>query len=133
MNDLTKTLTDERVYNDARLLNSEEVERPTVTLISDIDLTGYNYAKIDDFDRSYFARAEVVRDNLYRLSLESDVLSSRADAIKTLEAVIGRNSEKYNAYMHDNEMTQLSYKAVQTLLFSNHTAFENNTYILITV
>lgn len=133
MNDLTKTLTNERIYNDARLLNSEEVERPTVTLISDVDLTGYNYAKIDDFGRSYFARVEVVRDNLYRLSLESDVLSSRADAVKSLTAVIGRNSRKYNSYFHDNELTAYSYRTVQTKLFSNPEVFAGNSYVLVTV
>lgn len=130
---MTKTLTNEKVFTDARILNAEEVESPTITIISEDDLTAYNYARVDDFNRSYFATVEVVRDKLYKLSLESDVLSSRADAIKNLTAVIGRNSEKYNAYMHDNEMAEFSYKTVQTKMFSNPNVFNGYSYLLTTV
>ena len=132
-NALTKTLTNEKVFNNAKLLNPEDVVNPTISIISEDDLTGYNYAKIDDFNRAYFARVEVIRDKVYKLTLDCDVLSSRADAIKTLEAVIGRNSEKYNSYFHDDEITSFAYKSVQTLLFSNSDVFDVNNYVLITV
>lgn len=118
-NALTKMLTNEKVFNNAKLLNPEDIVNPTLSIISDDDdLTGYNYAKIDDFNRAYFARVEVVRDKVYKLTLDCDVLSSRASALLNRTAVIARSETVYNRYLNDDKLTTQAYKRVKTIPFN---------------
>lgn len=118
-NALTKTFTNEKVYNNAKLLNTEDVVNPTLSIISEDDLTGYNYAKIDEFNRAYFARVEVIRDKVYKLTLDCDVLSSRATELLNLTAVISRSENVFNRYIPDNNLQLNSYKRIQTKTFPN--------------
>ena len=117
-NALTKTLTNEKVFNKAKLLNPEDVVNPTLSIISEDDLTGYNYAKIDEFNRAYFARVEVIRDKVYKLTLDCDVLSSRATELLNRTAVIARSETVYNRYLNDDKLTTQAYKRVKTIPFN---------------
>ena len=119
MNALTKTLTNEKVFNNAKLLNPEDIVNPALSIISEDDLSGYNYAKIDDFNRAYFARVEVVRDKVYKLTLDCDVLSSRAAELLNLTAVISRSENVFNRYIPDDNLQLNSYKRILTRAFPN--------------
>lgn len=62
-----------------------------------------NYAKIDDFNRYYFISDIVsVRTNLWRLSLNCDVLMSYKTPLLKLNALIARNEFDYNSFLFDN-------------------------------
>ena len=62
-----------------------------------------NYAKIDEFNRYYFISDIVsVRTNLWRLSLNCDVLMSYKKPLLELNALIARNEFTYNDLIEDN-------------------------------
>lgn len=103
------------------------------TIILPVEYCDYNYAYIPAFDRYYFMKPTILDGNRMECELTIDVLMTYKDDIKNLECVIGRNSNNYNSYFHDDNLTQFSYKAVQTKLFSNSDAFNHNNYVLITV
>lgn len=69
-----------------------------------------NYAKIDEFNRYYFISDIVsVRTNLWRLSLNCDVLMSYKEPLLKLNALIARNEFDYNKLIVD-ELVNFKYE-----------------------
>lgn len=60
-----------------------------------------NYAKIDEFGRYYFVRNIEFTGKLFRIHMHVDVLSSFQTQLKTLDAVIARQENRYNLYLQD--------------------------------
>lgn len=78
-NEINKELH-EKVIFDIRLKRDTDQLNPVITLSSDSDLTTYNYAKIDVFDRFYFIEEiEPKTNELFTLYLKVDVLESFKD------------------------------------------------------
>lgn len=111
---------------------------PNTDLIIQIDFSNisniqnYNYIKINE--KYYYIRDfEYINNSIIQYTLHIDVLMTYKNEIRKLKCVIKRNSENYNVYFHDNEISQLSYKPVQTKLFSNSEVFQGNSFLLTTV
>lgn len=60
-----------------------------------------NYAKIADFGRYYFVRNIELVGKLWRIHMHCDVLSSFQTQLKSLDAVIARQENRYNLYLQD--------------------------------
>ena len=91
-----------------------------------------NYALINGI--YYFvADKNIINNNFIELKLHIDVLMSYKSKFLNLECVVKRNEEKFNTYFHDNELSQLSYKPIQTKLFSNSNVFNGYSFLLTTV
>ena len=60
-----------------------------------------NYAKIASFGRYYFVKNITLKGNLWVLTLHVDVLSSFQTPLKSLDAVIARQENRYNLYLRD--------------------------------
>ena len=60
-----------------------------------------NYAKIAQFGRYYFVKNITLKGNLWELSMHVDVLSSFQTPLKSLDAVIARQENRYNLYLRD--------------------------------
>ena len=92
----------------------------------------FNYALINGI--YYFVTDKtILNSNFIELKLHIDVLMSYKSKFINLECVVKRNEEKFNTYFHDSELSQLSYKPVQTKLFSNSNVFNGYSFLLTTV
>lgn len=98
-------------------------------------ITNYNalnYALINGV--YYFVTDKIIlNNNFIELKLHIDVLMTYKEKFLELNCIVKRNENNYNAYFHDNELSQYSYKPVQTKLFSNNDVFLGNSLILTTV
>lgn len=99
------------------------------------DITNYdliNYALINGI--YYFVTNKtLVNNDFLELTLHIDVLMTYKSKFINLECIVKRSEEKYNTYFHDSELSQLSYKPIQTKLFSNSEVFEGHSFLLTTV
>ena len=65
-------------------------------------VTGCNYLSIPAFGRSYFVNnIRSVRSGLVEFSCHVDVLSSFADGIRSNNAIVRRQENKWNLYLND--------------------------------
>ena len=114
---VTKNIQDEIEYT-GTLRNESSVIDPVV-LIEAENLSDYNYAWIDEFHRFYFIKnIESVRNNLWRLTMHVDVLTTYADYIKENNGIMSRNANVWNLYYQDNQFKILNYETIQTKAFS---------------
>ena len=130
---VNKTLTNETT------LNGELKDiLPLTDMLFTFDFTSIakynllNYALINGV--YYFVTDKtILNNNFIELKLHIDVLMSYKSKFINLECIVKRNEEKFNTYFHDNELSQLSYKPIQTKLFSNSNVFEGYSFLLTTV
>ena len=67
---------------------------PSIVIETDVNLTAYNYAKIDITGRYYFIESvEMLTGNMFRVILTVDVLMSFKEGIKSLNGVISRTQD----------------------------------------
>lgn len=95
------------------------VLNPTIEDITpNVNISNYNYARIEDFNRYYYITDIVaVNNKLWKVSLKCDVLMSYADGIRSLKANILRNSSDYNLMLEDNQLQTYADDRVQTFNF----------------
>lgn len=75
--------------------------RPDI-LIESTDVPDYNYAYIAQFGRYYFVTAITsVRNNLYRISLNCDVLMTYKTQIMGMDVILARQETEYNSDLND--------------------------------
>lgn len=100
-NKINKTLTNEIVLN-GTIKDETSVINPIILIESD-NLTQYNYCYIPLFKRYYFIKdITVVRNNLFRLFLDIDVLMSYKDDILNLDCVVNKQENNSTPYINDN-------------------------------
>lgn len=114
---VVKNIQDEIVYI-GNLKDESSVIDPVV-LIEAENLSDYNYAWIKEFNRFYFIKnIDCVRNNLWRLNMHVDVLSTYASYIKNNNGIITRNANVWNLYYQDNQFKILNYETIQTKAFT---------------
>lgn len=76
---------------------------PVFVIETTDDLTQYNYAEIDSFNRKYFATIRAVGYKLWEISCNVDVISTYADGIKASKGLIKRTGKtgKINYFIND--------------------------------
>ena len=76
---------------------------PVFVIETTDDLSLYNYAEIDDFNRKYFATIRAVGYKLWEVSCNVDVISTYATGIKASKALVKRTEKigKINYYLND--------------------------------
>lgn len=78
---INKVLTNKQTF-DISLRHDVSVSDPTIQIFSDTDLSNYNYAEIEYFNRYYFIdQVDRVGSNLYRFHLTCDLIESFKDDI----------------------------------------------------
>ena len=92
------------------------VTSPVITVSG--NLTGYNYAKIPDFDNRYYFIDDIAihRNGVTRLRLRVDPLMSFNTDIKAMQAVAMRAEEaaKQSPYLYDSTRPIQSYQVYRT-------------------
>ena len=113
------------------LRSEADVVRPIFRFQSDVGVHR-NYAFIPDFGRYYFIKKiTVIRDDMYEIELEVDVLKSFSTYIRDLTCVIKRQQNVYNMYLDDPLFKSYTYTRVQTKTFPN--GFNDEPEFILTV
>ena len=130
-NKINKTLTNEIVLN-GTLKDETSVMNPII-LIEANNLTQYNYCYIPLFKRYYFIKdITVVRNNLFRLFLDIDVLMSYKNDILNLDVIIDKSETNNNADKYINDGSFVCENKSYTVLNFNKGFNEQANYILVT-
>lgn len=87
-----------------------------------------NYAFIPQFARYYFVRNITLSGKLWIISMHVDVLASFQTPLKSLDAVIARNENRYNLYLQDGFFKTYQNPHVSIKQFPG--GFTNHSYIL---
>ena len=123
-NKLDKTLTSIASYTGV-LKNEADIVKPVV--IVQAATVKANYAYISELGRYYFIDKIVSENNnIWRLEMSCDVLSTYKTAIRAQTAILRRQKTLYNRYLDDEKFKCLSNERVQTKTFPQ--GFSNNAY-----
>ena len=84
----------------------QSILAPEFAIESAANLSDYNYCEIPTFGRSYFMKVTALQRNVWKLTLEVDVLSTYVTGIKACPAFVKRTeaSGKINFYMNDGAL-----------------------------
>ena len=95
------------------------------------DISGYNYAYIEDFNRWYFMSVTDASYNMHTLNMHCDALSTAKNYLRARNATITRNQRLYNSYLNDPEFPSYAYTNIVTKVFP--TPVTGDSIILMTV
>lgn len=109
------------------------VMSPTFT-VQDTAVVGYNYCYIPDFGRWYYINGiDILRSNLYELTLGIDVLMTYAAEIRNNTAIIDRTESGTTANVYIDNGTFVNTSKLETATYNFSGGFNDTPeYILIT-
>lgn len=125
-NRIDKEFTTTSVTLTGDLRESTDIIRPTIYVTSSTDISVYNYAEITDFHRKYFINDIVgVAENLYKLTMECDVLSTYSAGIKTCTGLVEKNEsiDASNLYISDGTFFTENRRKITTHRFVKNGVF----------
>lgn len=129
-NQATKSVTDIASYT-GTLKDGSSLQDPVVILEDDNVVTGFNYARIDAFGRSYFVKeVKNITRNMWEVSLHSDALSTFASQIRACQAIIAKNERSFNLYLNDANFRCYQNPHVLTRTFPNGFDYANFKYVV---
>lgn len=112
-----KTLTAGGSYF-CTLKDTTSVLNPVLIIRTSDAVYNYNYLYIAEFQRYYFINdIKSVNNNVWEISAHVDVLETYKTAILANDAVIKRQSLKYNTYLNDPEWKTYAYEQVAAFKF----------------
>ena len=115
------------------LKDGTSILKPTLQLRSDdASLAGFNYMKIEEFNRYYFIDDIVSLHNYqWEISGHVDVLETYKVPILANKAVIRRQAKLYNLYLDDPDFHVLNYQRIQCYKFPPNTFTKNLNMLLV--
>lgn len=126
-----KNLTSSHTISDVLLKRDTSILKPVLVINSVQDIFTFNYMYISEFGRYYFIDdIRSVHDNLWEISAHVDVLETYKTAILANNAVIKRQSLKYNTYLNDPEWKTYAYEQVAAFKFPVTPFTKNLQYVL---
>lgn len=121
-NRISKTLGSPTEYS-GMVVGEINVINPVVDVAAAI--SGFNYAEITDFNRSYFIEEmRIIREGITRISFRCDPLTSFADSILSLPAIAKRaapssNFDDVSPYIVDPKQEFKAYKTTRCYSIGN--------------
>lgn len=103
-NKIGKSLTDVITLNNCTLKDDTSIINPIIiaNIQSTIDIVNCNYMTIQQFNRTYFINdIRFITSKIVEFSCHVDVLESYKDSIRSNNAIIRRQENKYNLYLND--------------------------------
>lgn len=129
---VSKSLSDEISYNSATARDAFDIMGGSIVIATSSDLSGYNYAHVDDVNRYYYIKdITVLREGVWQLELAIDVLMTYAAEIRSLHGTVDRQTNLNNGYISDPEYKALTFSQIVTKTFPN--GMTNDTIILMTI
>lgn len=103
--ELNKILTDEITITNCILKDETEIVNPILIFAGGSKLPDtVNYIYIPIFNRYYFVTNKTTENQRLLVSLHTDVLESRKSALLNNNCIVGRSTNKFNAYQVDEDM-----------------------------
>lgn len=131
-NKVNKTLG-EGYHLEGNLKESCRIEKPTILIEADIDINGYNYFYIPEFNRYYFrTEFEVVRNGLIRVSGRTDVLMSFKSEMQNFDVILDHSEVKAATDYAQSDVWQTLVKTKTDIINFPNGLSENGEFILIT-
>lgn len=98
-----KVLTKEKIMTGCKLLDATNVINPTVMIRASaiVDLVGYNYLRIPQFNRYYYISNMEYRSNVVAVSCEVDAVFTWYAKYKNTSQLITRSENIRNRYIQD--------------------------------
>ena len=129
---VSKSLTDDITYSDATARDAFDVMGGAIVINTATNISGYNYAYIEDAGRYYYINdITILRNGVWQLSLAIDVLMTYGDQIRALHGTVDRQTNKNNGYISDPEYKALTFSAIVTKAFPN--SMTSDSIILMTI
>lgn len=129
---VTKTFASGSTTTSFHFKDEQSVLDPVILIGSSENLTVYNYAEIPDFNRKYFITdIKLVRENLYEVTLHVDVLSTYDSQIRSVQADIKRQENRFNTYLDDPEFHIYNNAFIQVQKFSGNSLTKYMDYVLV--
>lgn len=126
-----KDLTGSHTINDVVLKRDTSILKPVLLVNSAQDIYTYNYMYISEFGRYYFIDdIRSVNNNMWEISAHVDVLETYKSQILGNQAVIKRQSAKYNTYLNDPEWKTYAYEQIVAFKFPSTVFSKDLKYIL---
>lgn len=98
--------------------NEVNVMTPVFQISTTDNLSGYNYAYIDDFSRYYYIKEiKAVRNGLWELSLAVDVLMTYKTSLADVPIIAARAENGFNQMLTDEERGTYQDTRTQTYNF----------------
>ena len=130
-NEINKVLSNGTTFT-GTLRDMTSVIEPEINIESDTNISTFNYCHISDFGRYYFIKdVKSVRENLWRISLKSDVLMSFKNDILSSKGILVDTENNGDLYLNDDSWVDTVKDKTDILPFSNG-LLESGEYILIT-
>lgn len=108
------------------------VMTPVFQIESTDNISGYNYAYIQDFNRYYYIKSiKAVRYGLWELSLAVDVLMTYRTALANVKIIAARSEVNFNQMLTDKERATYQDKRTQTYNFPRSLDANGNKYYLV--
>lgn len=124
-----KVLTNEKSFNDCKLIQPTNILHPIIKLSHNADNVFYNYCYIPDFGRYYFMKLDSIENGIDYFRCDVDTLKSWYSDIANSNATITR-CVTGDDYIVDNLAIQKDAVSVVSTHLGN--AFTSgNTYVLI--
>ena len=126
---IKKTVTD-KFDIEGCLLGECSILSPTIEIETELNLSSFNYAIIEAFNRCYFITdITVMYNKMWKISLKCDVLTTYSVDILNLQANILRNPDRCNLMLEDNQLNIYADDRVQCINFPNSlTSTSNNQF-----
>lgn len=136
-NRISKTLDSPTEFS-GMVVGEINVINPVIDVVGTV--SGFNYAEITDFNRTYFIEEmRIIRTGITRVSLRCDPLTSFADSVLSLPAIAKRaapssNYDEVSPYIVDPRQEFKAYKTTRCYTIGNlDTAGFSPVFILATV
>ena len=127
-----KTLGTAKSFTNCSIKEQTDVTNITLRIQMTDNLSGYNYAYVDEYGRYYFIdKIETTPTGYWVLSCRCDVLMSFKADILALTGTVTRSESLYNFYLNDGQFKALAYRNIVTKSFPQ--AVANDSCILMTV
>lgn len=91
------------------------------------NITGVNYAYIQEFNRYYYINNITCTGPFFELNMHVDVLKTYAQEIRENKAVISRQQNKYNLYIQDGVFKTEAFPHIQVAQFP--TGFDSFNFV----
>ena len=110
------------------------VERLNIRISTQQDITNFNYVYVKNLDRFYFVRQkQIIKEGIYDLTLEVDVLQTYANGLRSLSAYCNRSANQYNPYIKDPYAPRLTWDIVYYRTFQPSAMESDRSTILVTI
>lgn len=116
--EIYKTLSNETTLTNVIFKDDSDISNPVLILSGTSQLANnINYAYIQTFGRYYYIENKEISQQRIYITLHVDVLESARSEILNNYAVIGRSTNKFNAYQIDQDLPQINSNEITVTKF----------------